>query len=87
MLRLRWLVMLSHSCIFFGFRLAKILLVKSSKIDKQLLFPIGCPNCTLSTFPIGGDGGEGVVEKCVTKENCKSNLDLDLCIKTYVFIL
>ena len=50
-------------------------LVNSPNIDKQLLFPIGSPNCTLSTFP-GWEGGR--VGKCVTKENPKSDLDLGL---------
>ena len=58
---------------FFGFRLTQDPLVNSPYIDKQLLFPIGSPNCTLSTFP-----GWGVVGKCVTKENPKSDLDLGL---------
>ena len=47
-------------------------LVNSPNIDKQLLFPIGSPNCTLSTFP----GWGWVVGKCVSKENPKSDLDL-----------
>ena len=59
---------------FFGFRLTQDPLVNSPYIDKQLLFPIGSPNCTLSTFP----GGGLVVGKCVTKENPKSDLDLGL---------
>ena len=59
---------------FFGFRLTQDPLVNSPNIDKQLLFPIGSPNCTLSTFP----GGGLVVGKCVTKENPKSDLDLGL---------
>ena len=58
----------------FGFRLTQDPLVNSPYIDKQLLFPIGSPNCTLSTFP----GGWGVVGKCVSKENPKSDLDLGL---------
>ena len=41
---------------FFGFRLTQDPLVNSPNIDKQLLFPIGSPNCTLSTFPGGGGG-------------------------------
>ena len=36
---------------FFGFISAKDPLVNSPNIDKQLLFHIGSPNCTLSTFP------------------------------------
>ena len=56
----------------FGFRLAKCPLVNSPNIDKQLLFPKVSLNCTLSTFI-----GLGV-EKCVSKENPKSILDLDL---------
>ena len=57
---------------FFCFRLALDPLVNSLNIDKQLLFAIGSSKCTLSTFP--GEGG-WVVEKCVTKENPKSDLD------------
>ena len=33
-------------------------LVNSHNIDEQLLFPVGIPNCALSTFP-GGVGGGG----------------------------
>ena len=44
----------TQMCIF-GFRLTQDSLGNSPNIDKQLLFPIGSPNCTLSTFP--GDGG------------------------------
>ena len=56
------MVKLRPSCVLFGFRLTQNPLVNSPNIDKQLLFPIGSPNCTLSTFPeIGcgawGDGG------------------------------
>ena len=36
-----------------NFRLTQNPLVNSPNIDKQLLFPIGSPNCTLSTFPGG----------------------------------
>ena len=57
-----------HTC--FGFILIQDPLVNSPNIDKQLLFPIGSPNCTLSTFPGWGVG------KCVSKENPKSDLDL-----------
>ena len=39
------------------------------------MVPIGSPNCTLSTFP---GWGWGVVGKCVSKENPKSDLDLGL---------
>ena len=35
----------------------KNLLFNSTNIYKQLLFPIGHPNCTLSTFPECGVGG------------------------------
>ena len=55
-------------------RLAQTLLWTFTNIDKQLLFSIGSPNCTFSTFPGGWWVGVG---KCVTKENPKSNLDLD----------
>ena len=74
------MVKLRPSCVLFGFRLTQNPLVNSPNIDKQLLFPIGSPNCTLSTFP----GGGLVVGKCVTKENPKSDLDLGLrvCQKT-----
>ena len=68
------MVKLRPSCVLFGFRLTQNPLVNSPNIDKQLLFPIGSPNCTLSTFP----GGLGVVGKCVSKENPKSDLDLGL---------
>ena len=44
-----------------------------TNIDKQLLFSIGSPNCILFTFPRWV-----VLGKCVTKENPKSDLDLDL---------
>ena len=67
------MVKLRPSCVLFGFRLTQNPLVNSPNIDKQLLFPIGSPNCTLSTFP-----GVGVVGKCVSKENPKSDLDLGL---------
>ena len=50
------MVKLRPSCVLFGFRLTQNPLVNSPNIDKQLLFPIGSPNCTLSTFP-GGWGG------------------------------
>ena len=56
----------------FWARLAQTLLWTFTDIDKQLLFSIGSPNCTISTFPGWGVG------KCVTKENPKSALDLDL---------
>ena len=56
----------------FWARLAQTLLWNLTNIDKQLLFSIGSPNYTLSSFP-----GWGVVGKCVTKENPKSDLDLD----------
>ena len=55
-------------------------LVNSHNIDEQLLFPVGIPNCALSTFP-GGVGG--VVVKCVSKENPKSDLDLGLRVCQY----
>ena len=48
------MVKLRPSCVLFGFRLTQNPLVNSPNIDKQLLFPIGSPNCTLSTFPGGG---------------------------------
>ena len=49
------MVKLRPSCVLFGFRLTQNPLVNSPNIDKQLLFPIGSPNCTLSTFPgVGG---------------------------------
>ena len=73
--------------------MVKGLLVNSTNIDKQLLFPTGSPICTLSTFPEGGDGGlvgDGVVRKYLTKENCKLNLGLDLVSmlrSTYTYIL
>ena len=67
------MVKLRPSCVLFGFRLTQNPLVNSPNIDKQLLFPIGSPNCTLSTFP---GVGVGVVGKCVSKENPKSDLDL-----------
>ena len=51
------MVKLRPSCVLFGFRLTQNPLVNSPNIDKQLLFPIGSPNCTLSTFPGGGGGG------------------------------
>ena len=47
------MVKLRPSCVLFGFRLTQNPLVNSPNIDKQLLFPIGSPNCTLSTFPGG----------------------------------
>ena len=50
------MVKLRPSCVLFGFRLTQNPLVNSPNIDKQLLFPIGSPNCTLSTFP-GVRGG------------------------------
>ena len=50
---------------FFSFRLTQDSLVNSPNIDKQLLFSIRSPNY----FP-------GVVGKCVSKENPKSDLDL-----------
>ena len=56
-------------------RLAPTLLCNSTNLNKQLLFPIGSPNCTRSTFP----GWVGV-GKCVCKETPKSDLDLDLGI-------
>ena len=62
---------------FFGFRLAQEPLVNSPNIDNQLLFPTGSAICTLSTFMSGG----GMVGKCVSKENPKSDLDLDF-VKT-----
>ena len=80
------MVKLRPSCVLFGFRLTQNPLVNSPNIDKQLLFPIGSPNCTLSTFP----GGGLVVGKCVTKENPKSDLDLGLRVCQYkqnVFLL
>ena len=51
------MVKLRPSCVLFGFRLTQNPLVNSPNIDKQLLFPIGSPNCTLSTFPGMGVGG------------------------------
>ena len=51
------MVKLRPSCVLFGFRLTQNPLVNSPNIDKQLLFPIGSPNCTLSTFPGGVEGG------------------------------
>ena len=54
-------------------RLAPTLFCNSTNLNKQLLFPIGSPNCTLSTFQ-----GVGVVRICVSKENPKSDLDNDL---------
>ena len=51
------MVKLRPSCVLFGFRLTQNPLVNSPNIDKQLLFPIGSPNCTVSTFPGGGEGG------------------------------
>ena len=50
------MVKLRPSCVCFGFRLTQDPLVNSPYIDKQLLFPIGSPNCSLSTFP-GVRGG------------------------------
>ena len=54
-------------------RLSQTLLHNSTKINNQLWFSIGSPNCSLYTFP----GWVGV-GKCVSKENPKSDLDLDL---------
>ena len=78
------MVKLRPSCVLFGFRLTQNPLVNSPNIDKQLLFPIGSPNCTLSTFH-GWDFTEAIcillrlfVGKCVLKENPKSDLDLGL---------
>ena len=48
------MVKLRPSCVFFGFILTQEPSVNSPNIDKQLLFPIESPNCTLSTFPGGG---------------------------------
>ena len=59
------MVKLRPSCVFFGFRLTQDPLVNSPNIDKQLLFPIEIPKCTLSTFLGGGE--------CVSKGNPKSN--------------
>ena len=56
-------------------------LVNSHNIDEQLLFPVGIPNCALSTFP--GEVGGGGVGKCVSKENPKSDLDLGLRVCEY----
>ena len=53
-------------------RLSQTLLCNSTKINNQLWFSIGSPNCSLSTFP------GWVVGKCVSKKNPKSDLDLDL---------
>ena len=63
---------------FFGFRLTQDPLVNSPNIDKQFMFPIGSPNCTLSTFPAWG--WVEVVGKSVSKENPKSGLDLGFVI-------
>ena len=54
--------MLSPSCDF----LAQTLLFDSTNMDKQPLFHIGSPNCILYSG------------KCDSKENHKSDLDLDL---------
>ena len=60
-------------------RLSQTLLCNSTKINNQLWFSIGSPNCSLSTFPgWGWVGGSVGVGKCVSKENPKSDLDLDL---------
>ena len=72
------MVKLRPSCVLFGFSLTQNPLVNSPNIDKRILFPIGSPNCTLSTFPGWGGGVWGVVGKCVSKENPKSDLDLGL---------
>ena len=57
------MVKLRPSCVLFWFRLTQNPLVNSPNIDKQLLFPIGSPNCTLSTFPGGGGWLENVFLK------------------------
>ena len=54
------MVKLRPSCVLFGFKLTQNPLVNSPNIDKQLLFPIGSPNCTLSTFPGWGAWLENV---------------------------
>ena len=72
------MVKLRPSCVLFGFSLTQNPLVNSPNIDKQLLFPIESPNCTLSNFPGWGWGG-WLVGKCVSKENPKSDLDLGFC--------
>ena len=58
---------LSLSCVF-GFRLAQGPLVNLPNTDKQFLFPIGSPNCTLSTFQASN--------KSFLIENVTSNLHL-----------
>ena len=81
MLRLGWLS--GVPVVFlFGFSLALGPLFNSPNIDEQLLFAIGSPNCTLSTFP-GGISLRPYVRKCICKENPKSHLDLGLRVCQY----